>query len=468
MAQRTPQLPDLASETGPLALLKNLTDQGSSLPLVQDYGRVVAVEGLVVKVAGLRAPALGSRCRFADMPGTHIGSGLAGPSLGAPSLGEVVGFAEGVTMVMPYGSVEGLGAGARVYPEVSAPRVQVNQSWLGRVVDGLGQPLDGLGPLAGVGGQAMLLRATPPPAFTRQPVGPRLNTGVRVLNTLLPLCEGQRLGIFAGSGVGKSVLMGMLARHSGADVNVIGLIGERGREVGEFLQHQLGPEGRSRSVVVVATGDEPPLVRRQAAFLTMAVAEYFRDCGFKVLLMMDSVTRFAQAQRQIGLAGGEPPTTRGYTPSVFAELPKLLERAGPGVGKGSISAIFSVLVEGSDMEEPVADAVRGILDGHIVLTRALAERNHFPAIDVLQSVSRTVPQCLTAQEWNIVSKTRQLLSAYEDMAELIRLGAYTKGSDPLVDEALAKLPAMHAFLKQAPNEGADAVQSFGQLAAAVN
>jgi flagellum-specific ATP synthase len=299
-------------------------------------------------------------------------------------------------------------------------------------------------------------------------VGPRLNTGVRVLNTLLPLCEGQRLGIFAGSGVGKSVLMGMLARHSGADVNVIGLIGERGREVGEFLQHQLGPEGRSRSVVVVATGDEPPLVRRQAAFLTMAVAEYFRDCGFKVLLMMDSVTRFAQAQRQIGLAGGEPPTTRGYTPSVFAELPKLLERAGPGVGKGSISAIFSVLVEGSDMEEPVADAVRGILDGHIVLTRALAERNHFPAIDVLQSVSRTVPQCLTQQEWQVVSKTRQLLSAYEDMAELIRLGAYNKGSDPLVDEALAKLPAMHAFMKQAPDEGADAAQSFGQLTAAVN
>jgi flagellum-specific ATP synthase len=458
LAQRTPQLSDLSAETGPLALLKTLTDHGSSLPLVQDYGRVVAVEGLVVKVAGLRAPALASRCRFADVPSNQPG----------PSLGEVVGFAEGVTMVMPYGSVEGLGAGARVYPEISAPRVQVNQSWLGRVVDGLGQPLDGLGPLSGVGGQAMLLRATPPPAFSRQPVGPRLNTGVRVLNTLLPLCEGQRLGIFAGSGVGKSVLMGMLARHSGADVNVIGLIGERGREVGEFLQHQLGPEGRSRSVVVVATGDEPPLVRRQAAFLTMAVAEYFRDCGFKVLLMMDSVTRFAQAQRQIGLAGGEPPTTRGYTPSVFAELPKLLERAGPGVGKGSISAIFSVLVEGSDMEEPVADAVRGILDGHIVLTRALAERNHFPAIDVLQSVSRTVPQCLTQQEWQVVSKTRQLLSAYEDMAELIRLGAYTKGSDPLVDEALAKLPAMHAFLKQAPNEGADAAQSFGQLAAAVS
>jgi len=458
LAQRTPQLSDLSSETGPLALLKNLTEQGSKLPLVQDYGRVVGVEGLVVKVAGLRAPALGSRCRFADVPQAHAG----------PSLGEVVGFVEGVTMVMPYGNVEGLGAGARVYPEVSAPRVQVNQSWLGRVVDGFGQPLDGLGPLSGVGGQARLLRATPPPAFSRQPVGPRLNTGVRVLNTLLPLCEGQRLGIFAGSGVGKSVLMGMLARHSGADVNVIGLIGERGREVGEFLQHQLGPEGRSRSVVVVATGDEPPLVRRQAAFLTMAVAEYFRDCGFKVLLMMDSVTRFAQAQRQIGLAGGEPPTTRGYTPSVFAELPKLLERAGPGVGKGSISGIFSVLVEGSDMEEPVADAVRGILDGHIVLTRALAERNHFPAIDVLQSVSRTVPQCLTQQEWQVVSKTRQLLSAYEDMAELIRLGAYTKGSDPLVDEALAKLPAMHAFLKQAPDEGADAAQSFGQLAAAVS
>jgi flagellum-specific ATP synthase len=262
--------------------------------------------------------------------------------------------------------------------------------------------------------------------------------------------------------------MGMLAQHSNADVNVIGLIGERGREVREFLELQLGAEGRRRSVVVVATGDEPPLARRQAAYLTLAVSEYFRDCGFKVLMMMDSVTRFAMAQREIGLASGEPPTTRGFTPSVFAELPRLLERAGPGTGKGSISAIITVLVEGSDIEEPISDAVRGILDGHVVLTRAIAERGHYPAVDVLQSISRTVPQCLQPEEAKLVQKTRELLSTYNNMAELIRLGAYVKGTDPLVDAAISRMPALNAFLQQAPTEKFPMPQSFEILRNAVN
>jgi flagellum-specific ATP synthase len=318
-----------------------------------------------------------------------------------------------------------------------------------------------------VGGEEKSLKSPAPPAGQRHALGAKMDMGVRVLNTLLPLCAGQRLGIFAGSGVGKSVLMGMLAQHSTADVTVVGLVGERGREVREFVEEQLGPAGLARSVVIVATNDEPPLVRRQAAFLTMAVAEYFRDCGFNVLLMMDSVTRFALAQREIGLASGEPPTTRGFTPSVFAELPKLLERAGPGIGKGTISAIFTVLVEGSDMEEPVADAVRGILDGHIVLTRTLAERGHFPAVDVLQSISRTVPNCLSPDEWATVRRCRQVLATYEDMAELIRLGAYVKGTDPAVDEAITLMPKLTAFLQQTPSEKTTMPESYLRLKAAL-
>lgn len=441
--------------------LPDLVAQAGKTPLAKAYGRVVGIEGLVVRVAGLGHAVIGGRCRMVDISGLQDGDGR---------WAEIVGSADGVTLVMPYGPLDGVAPGQRVYLETggAAAKVRVNHSWIGRVVNGLGEPLDGKGPLANVGGEEKLLKAPPPPAFQRRMVGPKMDTGVRVLNTLLPLCEGQRLGIFAGSGVGKSVLMGMLAQHSNAEVTVIGLIGERGKELNEFITEQLGPQGLARSVVVTATGDEPPLVRRQAAYLTMAVAEYFRDCGFRVLVMMDSVTRLAQAQREIGLASREPPTTRGYTPSVFAELPRLLERAGPGTGKGSISAIFTVLVEGSDMEEPVADAVRGILDGHIVLTRELAERGHFPAVDVLQSVSRMVPKCLSADENALVSRTRQTLAVYDDMAELIRLGAYTAGSDPQVDEAIQLMPKLHGFLRQAPDEKCGMAESFAQLKTALD
>lgn len=443
------QLPDLIAQLG-------------ALRLAQPYGRVVGVEGLVVQVAGLGEVAVGSRCKIVDSDAALLPHGVM-----FERMGEVVGYSNGVALLMPYGGMDGIGPGKRVYPDTSQPTVRVNHSWIGRVVNGLGVPLDGRGPLANVGGQELLLKANPPPAFQRKMVGPKLDTGVRVMNTMLPLCEGQRLGIFAGSGVGKSVLMGMLAQHSNAEVTVIGLIGERGKELNEFITEQLGPQGLARSVVITATGDEPPLIRRMAAYLTLTVAEYFRDCGFKVLLMMDSVTRLAQAQREIGLASGEPPTTRGYTPSVFAELPRLLERAGPGVGKGSISGIFTVLVEGSDMEEPVADAVRGILDGHVVLSRAMAERGHFPAVDVLKSVSRMVPKCLTPEENKLVMRVRQVMSAYEDMAELIRLGAYAAGSDAQVDMAIKLMPELTAFLRQAPTEKTSMGDSFGKLAAIV-
>lgn len=424
-------------------------------PMGHAYGRVVGAAGLVVTCEGMPQAALGTRCQVRDI----IGPGGIKQNLPA----EVVGHKAGQTMLMPFGALDGIGPGCRVYAEEGQPSVRVNQSWLGRVVDALGNPVDGKGPLATLGGQDMPLKASPPPAGQRMALGPKLDTGVRVFNTALPLCEGQRLGIFAGSGVGKSVLMGMLAQHSKADVNVIGLVGERGREVREFIEDQLGEQGLARSIVIVATGDEPPLLRRQAAYLTMAVAEYFRDCGFKTLLMLDSVTRFALAQREVGLASGEPPTTRGFTPSVFAELPRLLERAGPGLTKGSISAIFTVLVEGGDMDEPVADAVRGILDGHVVLTRTLAERGHFPAVDVLKSVSRTVPQCLAKEENELVMRLRRTMATYSDMEELIRLGAYAKGADPQVDEAIKLMPALERFLQQAPSERAPMADSFKLL-----
>jgi flagellum-specific ATP synthase len=436
--------------------LTALSNEIAALPLAHTYGRVVGAAGLVVMVQGLSQATLGGRCRITDI------DGLGGTE---ERVAEVIGHQNGTTMLMPLGILDGISPGCRVYAKPGQATVRVNHSWLGRVVNALGQPTDGQGPLAQLGGQTRLLRAAPPTAGSRGAVGAVMDTGVKVLNTVLPLCEGQRMGIFAGSGVGKSVLMGMLAKHAQADVTVIGLVGERGREVNEFLHEQLGPEGRRRSVVVVATSDEPPLLRRQAAYLTLSVAEYFRDCGFKVLMMMDSVTRFALAQREIGLASGEPPTTRGFTPSVFAELPKLLERAGPNTaGKGgSISAIFTVLVEGGDMEEPVADAVRGTLDGHIILTRALAERGHFPAIDVLKSVSRMVPKCLTPEQNVLIQRLRRVLSTHSDMAELIRLGAYVSGSDPLVDEAIARMPALTEFLQQVPEGHVAVGESFAQL-----
>jgi len=309
----------------------------------------------------------------------------------------------------------------------------------------------------------MAYRNMPPPAHSRKRVGAPLDLGVRSLNTFLTCCRGQRLGIFAGSGVGKSVLLSMLARNVDADVSVIGLVGERGREVQEFLQDDLGEDGLARSVVVVATSDEPALMRRQAAYLTLAIAEYFRDEDKDVLCLMDSVTRFAMAQREIGLSAGEPPTAKGYTPTVFTELPKLLERAGPGTGQGTITAIFTVLVDGDDHNEPIADAVRGILDGHIVMERGIAERGRYPAINILKSVSRTMPKAAAPDYLPTIMRARQVMATYSDMEELIRLGAYRAGSSPEVDEAITLHEPLETFLRQGKNEVCGLADGYRQL-----
>ena len=326
----------------------------------------------------------------------------------------------------------------------------------------MGEPVDGMGPLP-PGPSPYGFRNDPPSAHGRRRVGGPLDLGVRALNTFTTCCRGQRMGIFAGSGVGKSVLLSMLARNVQADVSVIGLIGERGREVQEFLQDDLGPDGLARSVVIVATSDEPALMRRQAAYLTLAIAEFFRDIDKDVLLLMDSVTRFAIAQREIGLSAGEPPTAKGYTPTVFTELPRLLERAGPGTGAGTITGLFTVLVEGGDHNEPVSDAVRAILDGHIVMERQIAERGRYPAINVLKSVSRTMPKAADPVYLPAVVRARQVMATYADMEELIRLGAYRAGSSTEVDEAIRLHGPLEQFLAQAKEESTDLGQGYQRL-----
>ncbi|HPF78777.1 MAG TPA: FliI/YscN family ATPase, partial [Alphaproteobacteria bacterium] len=338
-----------------------------------------------------------------------------------------------------------------------------DERWLGRVINALAEPIDGKGPLI-QGGTPIPLRNKPPSPHSRQRIGDKLDLGVRAVNTFLSTCQGQRMGIFSGSGVGKSVVMSMMARYTEADVTVIGLVGERGREVQEFLEDDLGELGLNRSVVVVATGDEPALMRRQAAYVTLATAEYFRKQGKKVLCLMDSVTRFAMAQREIGLSAGEPPTSKGYPPTTFGELARLLERAGPGAqGEGSITGLFSVLVEGDDHNEPISDSVRGIIDGHIVMERRIADRGRYPAINVLKSVSRSMPKCLSEEQNRLVVKAKKLISRYEDMEELIKLGAYRKGSDPEVDEAILRYPHLEDFLGQDKDECTSIEEGFEML-----
>ena len=439
------------------ALLKEI----EAIPTLTRFGRVARIEGLAVEVTGAQgAVSLGGQCRIS------IGKDKVIPC-------EVIGFRDGRALVMPLGPLDGITLGARADFEDRPVSIYPSQAWLGRVIDGFGQPMDGKGPLP-LGMTPYAVKAAPPPATRRARVGKKLDLGIRALNAFATCCAGQRMGIFSGSGVGKSTLLSMLARNSDADAIVIGLIGERGREVKEFIEDDLGEEGLARSVVVAATSDEAPLVRRQAAYIAMTVAEQLRDSGLNVLLLMDSVTRFAMAQREIGLSAGEPPASKGYTPTVFAELPKLLERAGPGVegaaggvpGKiGSITGLFSVLVEGDDHNEPVADAVRGILDGHIVLERAIAERGRFPAINILKSVSRAMPGCNSDAEQNLVLRARQPLTIYEDMAELIRLGAYRPGTNPEVDNAMRLYPQLEAFLAQSKNEQASLSQGYDALSA---
>jgi flagellum-specific ATP synthase len=434
---------------------------------------VQAVDPLVVtgKVAGVSGLLIESRGGLSRL---SVGARAEIDRHGRPPLpAEVVGFREAKALLMPFGPVEGVAPGADIRIVESASVVRPTAAWLGRIVNAFGEPIDGKGPLPS-GPRAYPLRAAPPPAHTRGRVGERLDTGVRALDVFATTCRGQRMGIFAGSGVGKSVLLSMLARRAECDAVVVGLIGERGREVREFIEETLGPEGLARAIVVVATSDEPALTRRQAAYMTLACAEYLRDQGQQVLCLMDSVTRFAMAQREIGLAAGEPPTTKGYTPTVFSELPKLLERAGPGPVRsdgrptGAITALFTVLVDGGDHDEPIADAVRGILDGHIVMDRKIAERGRFPAIDVLKSVSRTLPGCQTLPERELNKRARQCLSAYANMEELIKIGAYRAGADPITDRAIALNPALEGFLSQTPDDICDMATAFSHLESILN
>jgi len=418
-------------------------------PLCAVAGRVTRITGLTVEARGIEA-AIGELCVVDRRDAT-------------PLQAEVAGFREGRALLMPFGDLAGIGPGDRVRRTGQSARVRVGQGLLGRVLGSLGAPIDGRGPVRETA--EVSLYQEPPPAMARHPIGEPLVTGVRVLDGVLTCGQGQRLGIFAGSGVGKSTLLGMIARSTEAEVNVIALVGERGREVQEFLQKDLGADGLARSVVVVATSDTPPLLRRQAAFLATRVAEYFRDRGKRVLLMLDSLTRFAMAQREIGLAIGEPPTTRGYPPSAFALLPQLLERAGPGSAAGSITALYTVLVEGDDMNEPVADAARAILDGHIVLSRALADRGHYPPVDVLASVSRVMPSVTSAVHRAAAEKVREVLGTAREVEDLVRIGAYVAGSDAAVDRALAHLPAIQRFLRQAVDDPSPFDQTLSALGA---
>src|SRR5246500_829936 len=431
--------------------MKTLAGQISDIDGVNIYGRVVGLRRLIVEVA-------------APIPAMSVGARLVietGANRFIPC--EVIGFSGSNAVVMPFAGLEGVRRGCRAVIANAASQVRPSSAWLGRVINAMGEPIDGRGPLE-QGASPMPFRNTAPPAHSRQRVGAPLDLGVRALNTFLTCCRGQRLGIFAGSGVGKSVLLSMLARNVDAAVSVIGLVGERGREVQEFLQDDLAEDGLARSVVVVSTSDEPALMRRQAAHVTLAIAEHFRDEGKDVLVLMDSVTRFAMAQREIGLSAGEPPTAKGYTPTVFTELPRLLERAGPGTEQGTITGIFTVLVDGDDYNEPIADAVRGILDGHIVMERAIAERGRYPAINVLKSVSRTMPRAADPAFLPVIDRAKQVMATYADMEELIRLGAYRPGSSADVDEAIGLHPALEAFLGQGKEESTSLADGYRRLA----
>ena len=423
-------------------LLKNV----AQISPVTVCGQVKRVVGMVIEAQGPNV-SVGGLCEI-EVPG------------GKNLLAEVVGFRDERVLLIPFGDPRGVEPGSKVFlrPETG---VRVGEALLGRVLDALGDPLDGkpLPPLC----ENYPLYAEPLKPLERSRIKEPLDVGIRAINALLTVGKGQRVAIMAGSGVGKSTLLGMMARHTKADVNVIALIGERGREVREFLERDLGEEGLSRSVVVVATSDQPPPLRMRGAYLAMAIAEYFRDKGADVLVMMDSLTRFCMAGREVGLAVGEPPTARGYTPSVFAALPRLLERAGPKMNGGSITGFYTVLVEGDDFNEPVADAVRSIVDGHIVLTRELAHQGHYPAIDVLQSVSRVMRDIVSREQIEAAKKLINILAVYRQAEDLINIGAYVRGSNPEIDKALAKIEAVNSFLRQDVEEKAPFEASLKRL-----
>lgn len=432
-------------------------------------GKLTRVAGLILEAVGIKAP-VGSVCVISLPNGQTVDA-------------EVVGFAGDRLLLMPESDVYGVVPGAKVslletdpipqhshVPQVLRRRsedrvkqVAVGPQMLGRVFDGNGRPLDQLGPLHL--SDRTPLQSRPANPLLREPIRETLDVGVRAINALLPVGRGQRMGLFAGSGVGKSILLGMMARYTDADITVVGLIGERGREVKEFIEQILGEEGMARSVVVAAPADTPPLMRLHGAAYATAIAEYFRDQGKNVLLIMDSLTRYAMAQREIALAVGEPPATRGYPPSVFAKLPQLVERAGNGIrGGGSITAFYTVLAEGDDQMDPIADSARAILDGHVVLTRSLADQGHYPAIDIEASISRAMNSLISPQEFDLVRRFKSMYSRYQRSRDLINVGAYVRGTDPHLDEAIAIYPHLEGFLRQAIEERVDVAQSRGELA----
>lgn len=432
-------------------MLDKLNQDLKTLSAITYYGRVLSIKGGVVEVEGLcLGIAVGDYCKIYNRAKEKLE-------------GEIISIAEGKACVMCYKPLEGVGIYDRVefFPYLFS--IFPHPSWLGNVFNALGENLSENKKIY-QGSLPYFLKEKALPAHLRQRVHARLNVGVRSINTFVPCCVGQRMGIFAGSGVGKSLLLGMLVKYAQCDVIVLAMIGERGREVREFLEDILGKEGMQRAVVVLATSDESPLMRRQAAYMATAVAEYFRDQGKEVLLLMDSFTRFAMAQREIGLAAGEMPASRGYPASVFSEFPKILERAGPGLaGQGNITALYTILVEGEDFNEPVTDAVRGILDGHIILDRKIAERGRYPAVDILKSISRMAPKCYLKEEAELVAVAKKLMARYADMEELIRIGAYKEGSNQEVDLAIQYAEQFEDFLMQSSQEYTGIKEGFAQL-----
>ncbi|MGG5891033.1 FliI/YscN family ATPase [Falsiroseomonas sp. HC035] len=421
-----------------------------TIPRFRRQGRVSSADMLSVRVSGFRPPcAIGDRLHVAAAHDAGV-------------LAEIVSVSRSEARAVMFGETDRVAEGTGACLDDRAGLL-IGPGWRGRVLDPLGRPIDGLGGLTDVL-ELRQIRAAAPPAATRQRLGPPISLGVRVLDAFCTVREGQRLGLFAASGIGKSTLLATLARAAGFDTIVLGLVGERGRELREFLEDDLGPVGLARSVVICATSDAPAALRREAAYTSVATAEFFRDQGQRVLLLLDSVTRFALACREIGLAAGEPPATRGFPPSIFRELPALLERAGPGgPGAGSITALLTVLVEGDDHDEPIADAVRGILDGHVVLDRRIAEGGRYPAVDVLRSLSRSVPGCLTAEQAHLAGQARKALALRDEMAALVRLGAYRVGTDADTDRALRQAPRVEAVMHQARGEVSTLEQAFEQL-----
>ncbi|MDQ2078094.1 flagellar protein export ATPase FliI [Marinimicrobium sp. ABcell2] len=417
-------------------------------PIPESEGRLTRSVGLTLEAVGLNV-SVGRQCHVINKDGRIVEA-------------EVVGFAGEVVYLMPVKRVEGLEPGARVVPVAGHQGMRIGPQLLGRVVNGLGQPLDSAGPL--VGDDFLDFEPEDINPLKRHPISEPLDVGIRAINALITVGRGQRMGLFAGSGVGKSVLMGMMTKYTTADVVVVGLVGERGREVKEFIDHILGPEGLSRAAVVASPADDAPLMRLRAAQLTSRIAEYYRDQGLNVLLLMDSLTRFAQAQREISLAIGEPPATKGYPPSVFAKIPQLVERAGNAEqGEGSITAFYTVLSEGDDMQDPIADASRAILDGHIVLSRQLAEEGIYPAIDVEASISRAMPNIVDQQQLGLMQRFKQLLSRYQQNRDLIAIGAYSPGADPETDAAIERFPHLRAFIQQGLDQPVPIAESITHL-----